>query len=282
MRMFEKSYNKDFIHAIKGENLTKLNLENIPKCDKPQIVLQNVNTVYEGERYPTLYDINLKIYKGEFIFIIGPNGAGKTTLLETILGILPVKSGTVKIDEKSVLKNGRQIRKRIGYLIQGLEFDPQTPFLVKTALMTARSGRIGLLKFPKKSDKRIVRYCFDAVRNQEEIEDYWDRPIGKLSGGMQQKVMIANVLAAEPDILFLDEPFSNLDINARHEIFQLFLRLNHHANTTILCVSHRTDIPKEIDKVIMIQKGRIVINANPDIALKSERYLAYRKFVKYN
>jgi len=278
--MFEKSYNKTFLEAINDKNevnypLTKKEINR----NNPQIKLYDVSTVYEGEKNPTLHDINLTVYKGEFIFIIGPNGSGKTTLLETILGLLPIEKGIVKINGESVLKNGRKIRKKIGYLIQGIEFDPQIPFLVKTALMTARAGRLGLLRFPSKKDWKIVRYCYDALEHKEELDDYWDRPIGKLSGGMQQKVMIANILAAEPDILLLDEPFSNLDIKSREEVFKLLLRLNRLANITILCVSHSHNIPKEIDRLLMIQKGKIVLDKGLEDALKSEKFNNYCQFI---
>jgi ABC-type Mn2+/Zn2+ transport system ATPase subunit len=277
--MFTRSYNERFLRAIRNTNTNATNLERGIEYDKPQIILENVNTVYEGERYPTLYNIDLKIYKGEFLFIIGPNGAGKTTLLETILGILPIEKGKVQINGVSVFKHGHSMRKHLGYLIQGVEFDPQAPFLVKTAAMTARSGRLGLLKFPRKGDRDIARYCYDSIRNKEELEDYWHRPIGKLSGGMQQKIQIANILAAEPDILLLDEPFSNLDVNSRQEIYQLFLRLNHLASITVLCVSHGNDIPKEVDRVILIQKGRITLNAKRNDALKSKKFKTFSQFM---
>lgn len=278
--MFTRCFNKKFLQVIQG-NLTDYdNYDRIIDHSTPQIMLENVNTIYEGETYPTLYDINLNIYRGEFVFILGPNGAGKTTLLETMLGILPIEKGNVLINEEPVHKHRHRIRKSIGYLIQGVEFDPQTPFLVKTAAMTARCGRLGLCRFPKKGDKNIARYCYDSVRNKEELEDYWNRPIGKLSGGMQQKVQIANILAAEPEILLLDEPFSNLDINSREEIYNLFLRLNRLACITVICVSHSSEIPKEVDRVILIQKGRIILNAQRDIALKSEKFKAYSQFMR--
>jgi len=276
---FEKSYNKQFLNAIQSQEINEFGSKKSFNYQTPHIQLENVNTVYEGARYPTLYDINLKIYEGEFVFIIGPNGSGKTTLLETILGMLPIEKGTIKINGKSIFKKTRQIRKKIGYLIQGVEFDPQVPFLVKTAVMTARSGRLGMLRFPKKEDWKIARYCYNSVRNNEEVEDYWKRPIGKLSGGMQQKVRIANILAAEPEILLLDEPFANLDVNSRQKMFELFLRVNHLANTTVLCVSHRSEMPEEIDRIIMLQKGRIVLNAKPEIARESEKFKAYCKLI---
>ncbi|MBN1801433.1 MAG: metal ABC transporter ATP-binding protein [Candidatus Lokiarchaeota archaeon] len=278
--MFEKSYNPDFLEALQVTIESKKPLKKpINRKKTPLIRLRGVNTVYEGEKFPTLYDINLEINEGEFIFIMGPNGSGKTTLLETILGLLPVEKGILEVKGVSAIKKGRQLRREIGYLIQGVEFDPQTPFLVKNALMTARSGRMGLLRFPSKADWKIVRYCFDALRNKEEIADYWDRPIGKLSGGMQQKVLLASVLAAEPNILLLDEPFSNLDVKSRHEIFAMLSRLNKLANVTVLCVSHGTTVPKEVDRVIMIQKGRIVLDNKTEEAIKSEKFKAYCHFM---
>lgn len=277
--MFQKSYNPQFLAAI---NHNKQEISGKKKIDyevQPQIHLWNVNTVYEGAKYPTLYDINLKIYKGEFILVIGPNGAGKTTLLETILGLLPIKKGYVNVDGESVFKNKRRIRKKIGYLIQGAEFDTQTPFLVKTALMISRSGRLGLLRFPTKGDWEIARYCYDSLRNKNQLEDYWNRPIGKLSGGMLQKVLIANILTAEPEILLLDEPFANLDIHSREEVFKMFLRLNQQANVTIVCVSHGNKIPQGVDRVVMIQRGRIIMDKTREIALKSEKFKAYCQLI---
>ena len=260
--MFGKSYNIEIIKAIEKKwNVDSIKSKRINEDNQPQIILKDVTTVYEGEKTPTLFDINLQINKGEFLLITGPNGAGKTTLLETILGILPIKKGTIEIDGMSVLKHGRKLRKKIGYVIQGLDFDPKTPFLVKTAVMIGRSGRIGLFRRIGKEDKRICRYYFDALRNKKEIEDYWNRPIGKLSGGMLQKVMIASALASEPDILLLDEPFSNLDVNARNDIFQLLVKINKLANITILLVSHLSYVPKEISRVILIKKGRIILDA---------------------
>ena len=279
MTVYIKSYNKRFISIIKGDNFSEFNLNSSENNDKPQIVLKNVNTIYEGERYPTLFDINLKINQGEFIFIIGPNGSGKTTLLETILGILPLERGIVEINGESVLRNGSKIRKKIGYVIQGVEFDPQTPFLVKTAAMISRSGRNGLLNRNKKGDREIAKLCLDVLRNNHETEDYWERPIGKLSGGMIQKVMLANAHAAEPDILLLDEPFANLDIKARHSIFKLLAKLNRNAKTTIICVSHEAMIPKEVNRLIIIQKGRIILDDKREIAITSEKFRAYSNYM---
>jgi len=243
----------------------------IPDHQGNIIELDNVTTIYEGERIPTIQNVCLKIRGGEVIFIIGPNGAGKTTLLETICGILPIREGTAKVFGLSVKKNGNQIRKRIGYVLQEIDFDPSEPFLVKDVVMIGRTGLIGVGKRVKERDWAIVRASLEAVG----MVDFWARPIGKLSAGQQQKVMIASALAGEPALLLLDEPFANLDINARHEIYQLLLNLNRKANVTILCVSHNLGIPPEADRVILMQQGRIFLNNERTQALESPLYKAF-------
>ncbi len=235
------------------------------------IVLNKATTVYEGERIPTIQDISLRVKKGEILFIIGPNGAGKTTLLETICGILPLREGSVEVFGLSTKKYGHQIRKRIGYVIQEMDFDPSEPFLVKDVVLIGRIGLIGVGKRVTKRDWEIVRASLEAVG----MEAFWGRPIGKLSAGQQQKVMIASALAGEPEVLLLDEPFANLDINARHDIYHLLLKLNRKAGVTILCVSHNLGIPPETDKVILMQNGRIILNSEREQALASPLYKAF-------
>ena len=95
------------------------------------IELQNIETIYEGEKIPVIHDINLNIKNGEFVSIIGPNGAGKTTLLETINGLLHYTEGKGYVFGMEILKNKTEIRKETGYVIQNFEIDPLSPFLCK-------------------------------------------------------------------------------------------------------------------------------------------------------
>ena len=268
---------KQFLSALKN---TSLKVISDPKTQSngtaplPLIRLRDVNTVYEGERFPTLQDISLAIHPGDFVFVTGPNGSGKTTLLETILGLLPISNGSVEIENLSIFKHKISQRKNMGYVIQGLEFDPQTTFLVKDVVMVGRTGKLGLLHSPKQLDWAIVKECLKAVG----MESYWKHPIGKLSGGQQQKVLIASALASEPRILLLDEPFSNLDIIARQEIFALFDRLNRLANITIICVSHSSGIPDHVHRVLLLQSGRIVLDGKREDVIGSPLYKAYLEF----
>ena len=120
------------------------------------IQLKGIQTVYEGDRIPVIRDINFTVEYNDFLAIIGPNGAGKTTLLETINGILPYRFGSGKVFDKDIKKNTTTIRKQIGYVIQNFELDPQTTFLCKDVVMSGRSVKIGLFRFPSKADWDVV------------------------------------------------------------------------------------------------------------------------------
>ncbi|MDD4128019.1 MAG: ATP-binding cassette domain-containing protein, partial [Methanomicrobium sp.] len=176
-----------------------------------QVELSGVYTAYMGAQYPVIKNLNFSIEKGEFVVVGGPNGAGKTTLLETINGMLPITYGSAKAFGLDVTQKGPEIRKKIGYVIQSFAFDPLTPFTVENVVMMGRYGLIGLFKKPEEADFKAAETSIKMLG----LEDMCDKPIGTLSGGQQQKVLIAQNLAKKPEILLLDEPFSNLDLCTR-------------------------------------------------------------------
>ncbi|WP_332449810.1 metal ABC transporter ATP-binding protein [Methanoculleus sp.] len=222
----------------------------------PIIRLEDVYTAYEGADRPTLMDVSLSIEKGEFVVIGGPNGAGKTTLLETINGMLPITHGKATVCGQDVRKNGVQVRCRVGYLLQNFAFDPLTPFTVEEVVLMGRFGRIGLFRKPKEEDYEAVQDALSLLG----IEDLATRPIGKLSGGQQQKVLMAQNLARNPEVLLLDEPFSNLDMFAREEINRLLAGLVRDG-MTVLIVSHAfDDLPDRPVRVVVMQEGTIVVS----------------------
>ena len=228
------------------------------------IELVDVDTIYEGERIPAIRDISLKIEEGEFLAVIGPNGAGKTTLLETINGILQHTRGKATVFGKAVNKFGRSLRKEIGYVFQEFEFDDFTPFLIDDVVLMGRFGKIGLLKRPSRHDYRIAREMMNLVG----INEMEKRAIGKLSGGQQQKVLLARILTKEPRILLLDEPFSNLDYNARADISDKLCQLHEKMNLTILMVTHDMSfIPDRCNRAVLMNRGRIIADGTPEEVL---------------
>jgi zinc/manganese transport system ATP-binding protein len=231
------------------------------------IELRDIQTIYEGEKIPVIKDINLDICYGEFISIIGPNGAGKTTLLETINGLLDYTKGKGYVFGKEISKNKTEIRKQIGYVIQNFEIDPLSPFLCKDIVMTGRTGKIGTFKFSSKKDWEKVWYSMGAVG----MIDFANRPVGKLSGGEFQKIILARALAQEPKLLLLDEPFSNLDIPAKMQIEIILNRIHEKEKITIAVVSHDIKrIPAQCNRIIVLSKGKIVLDGEKEKVLNSE------------
>ncbi|UCE80778.1 MAG: metal ABC transporter ATP-binding protein [Methanobacteriota archaeon] len=232
---------------------------------KKVVLLENVSTAYEGERISAIRDVDISVHKGDFVCIVGPNGSGKTTLLETINGILRYTSGHGSVFGLEIISNGSAIRKRIGYVIQNFEIDPLSPFLCKNVVMSGRTGKIGLLRFPDPNDWNAVRQSMGRVG----MESWWSRPVGKLSGGEFQKILIARALAQEPDIFLLDEPYANLDIRSRHEIGGLFREI-HDAGSTLLMVSHDvSSIPSSCTHIIVMNRGRVVGSGSTTEVIKS-------------
>lgn len=231
------------------------------------IELINIETVYEGEKLPVIFDINLKVEPGEFISIIGPNGAGKTTLLETINGLLSYNKGQGFVFGKEIKKQKSKIRKEIGYVIQNFEINPLAPFLCKDIVMSGRTGKIGTFRFVKKSDWDKVWYSMGLVG----MIDFANRPIGKLSGGEFQKILLSRALAQNPKILLLDEPFSNLDYASRNQVETLLNRIHEKNNITILIVSHDLSfVPSRCSRIIVLDHGKIIMDGSKDKILKSE------------
>ncbi len=220
----------------------------------PIIELQNVSTVYEGERVPAIRDIELTIESGEFVAIIGPNGAGKTTLLETINGLLPHTRGQVRVLGQDLARFGPHLRSHIGYVPQEFQFDETTPVLAKDVVLMGRYGRIGLLRRPTAEDRARAHDALELLG----VAEFAERPIGKLSGGQQQKVLLARALAKDPKILLLDEPFSHLDCAAREEVAKLIARWHRERSLTVLIVLHDLEaIPPSCHRVVLLDGGRI-------------------------
>jgi ABC-type Mn2+/Zn2+ transport system ATPase subunit len=240
----------------------------VMRAVKTAIRLDGVSTVYEGERRPAIRDIHLTLDKKELVYVVGPNASGKTTLLETINGLLPICTGSISVFGLDVKSHGRQIRCEIGYVPQDFMVEPGEPYTAFDIVMMGRYGKIGILTRPNERDReRVVE-----VMTLLEIAGIAQRPMGKLSGGQQQKVMIARALAKEPTILLLDEPFSNLDPTSRENIPALINRLHEEKELTTLIVTH--DVHGMLDgcgRVIVINNGRIMADDIPEKALAKWR-----------
>jgi zinc transport system ATP-binding protein len=175
-----------------------------------------------------LEDVNLSIKQDDFLGIIGPNGGGKTTLLKVILGLVKPSSGRVTVLGSTPQRN----RKFIGYVAQNSLFDRDFPISVQDVVLMGRYGRVGLVKRFSEADRKAASKALRTV----EMLDYKDKQIGRLSGGEQQRVLIARALVAEPKMLLLDEPTTGVDMPMQTEFYELLARLKH--SMSIVLVSH--------------------------------------------
>lgn len=188
--------------------------------------LRDIAVSYAGQ--PVLADASLDIYEGEFLGIVGPNGSGKTTLLRVILGLIEPDSGTVEIFGASPGK----ARDAIGYVAQFVSFQRNFPISVEQTVLLGRLARASGIGNYRGEDREAAREALQQV-------GAWDlrhKPIGMLSGGQLQRVLIARALAGRPRILLLDEPTSNVDVAAEEGIFGFLRQLSE--TMTIVLVSH--------------------------------------------
>ncbi|MFV2112949.1 anchored repeat-type ABC transporter ATP-binding subunit [Micromonospora sp. LOL_025] len=203
---------------------------------------------------PVLRDIRLHLDRGELVGLLGPNGAGKTTLLRAILALTRTRAGRVLVEGKP----SRPGRSEIGYVPQRHEFTWDFPISVEQAVLTGRTGRLGLLRRPGVADWRAVGEALDRV----QLTGLRRRPVGELSGGQRQRVLVARALALAPRILLLDEPFTGLDMPTQELLGDLFTSLARE-DRAVLMTTH--DLVAAVDSCtrLVLLNGRVVADGQP-------------------
>jgi zinc transport system ATP-binding protein len=191
-------------------------------------------SVHHGQT-EALKDVSFAVFQGDFIGIAGPNGAGKTTLIKAILGLIPISSGGIKILGNSMGKFNSW--GKIGYLPQkSSTINSLFPATVDEIITL---GLLSQKKIPKritKNDKTKVA----KILKELGIIDLQDKMLSELSGGQQQKVLLARALVSDPEILIFDEPSTALDPNARESFFSLVQKLNKENGIAIILITHDT------------------------------------------
>lgn len=191
---------------------------------RPVIEIDNLSFAYSDRL--VLEDIQLVIQPGEFIGIVGPNAGGKSTLLKLILGLLQPTRGQIRVMGVSPVESSKDL----GYVPQYPSFSRDFPINVS---QTVQMGCIGQSCF---GNSRQQKDQVTRVLAEVDISELAERPIGALSGGQLQRVMLARALVSNPGMLILDEPTANIDQRLESEIFDLLKSLNQ--RMTILVVSH--------------------------------------------
>ncbi len=212
---------------------------------------------YSFGKIKVLDNIDLSLQKGDFLGVIGPNGAGKTTLLKLVLGIYPVKEG-------SIIKLNPD---RIGYVPQKVtNFDKNFPATVYEVV--GMGIKKGVPKLLRKHDEYKVLEVLKKVGMQK----YMRRRIGELSGGQQQRVFIARSLVSEPEILFLDEPTTGVDIGTQNRFYELLKDLNR-TGITVVLVSHDIGrITKYVKKIAYLNHKLVFYGEHKDFCSYDKKH----------
>jgi zinc/manganese transport system ATP-binding protein len=188
-----------------------------------------------------LSDVTFSLAKGEFTGIIGPNGAGKTTLLRVILGMVEPSGGRVLVDKKS-----------IGYVPQKLVIDPDMPLRARDVVSLGLDGyRLGF-GFPSRRRRELV----EAALADVGADGFADARVGELSGGEQQRVLIAHALISRPKLLLLDEPLANLDLRSEQEIVAVLGKLAREHEISVLLSAHDMNpLLAVMDRIVYVANG---------------------------
>ena len=203
---------------------------------------------FYGESH-TLWDVDLDVLSGTCTCLMGRNGVGKTTLLKSIMGLLPVSSGSIFFDGNELIGKPAELRARngIGYVPQGRE--------IFTQLSVEENLRVALLA---RDDglREIPEYIFEIF---PVLKQMLNRRGGDLSGGQQQQLAIGRALSISPKLLILDEPTEGIQPNIVHEIGDIILRLNQEKGLTILLVEQKLPFAKRVaQSFCILDKGRDV------------------------
>jgi zinc transport system ATP-binding protein len=206
-----------------------------------------------------LKDVSLSVTKGDFVGVIGPNGGGKTTLVRLMLGVIKPTQGTVRLFGENPAKS----RKHAGYVPQETSSNKLFPISVLDVVLMGTMGRRGLFHAYTSEDRD---QAFGALE-ELKIVSLKDKPIGNLSGGQRQKVLLARALVGGPSILFLDEPTSSVDTCGQDELYDYLVRLNERG-TTVFLVTHNVGAVSSYIKSIVCVNVKVFFH--PDGVLDEQ------------
>jgi len=213
---------------------------------QPVVSVKNLTKTY-ASGFQALKNVDLEIRKGEIFALLGPNGAGKTTLINIICGIVNPSSGTVLADGHDIVADARAARSKIGLVPQELTTDA-----FETVLATVKFSR-GL--FGKAPNPALI----EQLLRDLSLWDKKDNKIMTLSGGMKRRVLIAKALSHEPQILFLDEPSAGVDVELRHDMWEMVRGLRASGVTIILTTHYIEEAEEMADRIGVISKGELIV-----------------------
>jgi zinc transport system ATP-binding protein len=220
-------------------------------------VIEAVDVAFAYGQTAVLQGVTFSVDEGEFVALVGPNGSGKSTLLRILLGLVEPDRGRAAVFGRKPSDLGEKWR--IGYVPQRAAVSRDLPATVAEVIL---AGRLGRRRFGRVRpvDRDELAHALSAVG----LEDFAGRRIGELSGGEQQRAMIARALVAEPEVLVLDEPVAGVDSDSQQSFRDALVHLQREHSVAILLVSHELSaVADDLDRVVVLQSGRVSFDGPP-------------------
>jgi ABC-2 type transport system ATP-binding protein len=232
------------------------------KVNNPVIKVENLTKRYKGAREAAVDNISFSIGEGEFFAFLGQNGAGKTTTISILTTTLAKTSGSIMIAGYDIDREARDVRNHIGIIFQKPSLDLDLSAEENIRLHACMYGMYGYRPFfkwmPRAYRERVLE-----LAHIMDIADKLHKPLKTFSGGMQRKIEIIRSLIHQPVVLFLDEPTSGLDPVSRRGLWNYINVMRKEHGTTIFLTTHYIDEAENVDKLCMIQQGKIVFSGAP-------------------
>ena len=209
------------------------------------VTLKNISKTYDKGKVKAVNDISFEVEQGELFGLIGPDGAGKTSIFRILTTVLLADKGEATVGGLDVVKEYRAIRNKVGYM-------PGRFSLYQD--LTVEEN----LEFFATIFKTTIRENYDLIKDiYEQIEPFKNRPAGKLSGGMKQKLALCCALIHKPEVLFLDEPTTGVDVVSRKEFWEMLKRLKKQGISMLVSTPYM-DEASLCDRIALIQNGNIM------------------------
>jgi len=226
--------------------------------------IQNLS-VYYGKRQ-VLHDIQLEVHSGEVVALIGPNGAGKSTLIRSISGVVPIRSGIIKVNDTDVTSlSSMQRAQQIAVVPQAVSMPPA--FTVWETALLGRTPYLNFLGQTSSRDEAVARLALEQVDASHLVESRMD----EISGGEQQRVLLARALAQDTPILLMDEPTTHLDLPHQIDLLKLIKKQAREKNLTVLVALHDLNLASLFaDRIAIVENGLLCVAGSPQETLTSE------------
>ncbi len=211
------------------------------------IKVDNISVTYRNG-FTAIHDTSFTLPTGSITALVGINGSGKSTIFKSIMGLVNLKTGSVKIHNLAVKQALKQ--NLVAYVPQSEEIDWDFPILVEDVVMMGRYGHMNMFRKSTTKDHQLV----DSALMRVNMQEFRKRQIGELSGGQKKRIFLARALAQESEVILLDEPFTGVDVKTEDQIMDLLKSLRDEGKIMLVSTHNLGSVPEFCDRTVLINR----------------------------